>query len=65
MGCKGCGRTAGVNKTRFKYLTRSQIENRFNKFKNKNCSEFCDRVSECNIFEYRVCKNKKATFELL
>ncbi len=65
MGCKGCGRTARTGKATYKYLTRSQIEIRFNKFKDESCSKFCHRVDECNIFEYKVCKNKKTTIELL
>lgn len=65
MGCSGCKRTAQAARARYKYLTRSQIERNFNKFKNDHCAEFCERINECNVFEYRVCKNKKATFELL
>ena len=63
--CGGCARTAKASQARYKYLTRSQIEIRFKKYKAQNCAEFCHRINECNIFEYRVCKNKKATFELL
>jgi len=65
MGCGGCRKTAAANKAKYKYLTRSQIEIRFKKFKNDHCAEFCHRLNDCNVFEYRVCKKKKATFELL
>lgn len=65
MGCAGCKRTAATARAKYKYLTRSQIEIRFKKFKNDHCAEFCERVNECNVFEYRVCRIKKETFELL
>ncbi|HEC64594.1 MAG TPA: hypothetical protein ENI23_04820 [bacterium] len=65
MGCSGCGRTAKAGKARYKYLTRSQIQIRFEKFKKDNCADLCDRIKECNIFEYRNCRIKKATFELI
>ena len=66
MGCSGCGsKNAAAHKATYKYLTRSQIETRFNKFKKENCAKFCKKTKECTVFDYRVCKIKKGNFGLL
>jgi hypothetical protein len=70
MGCSGCAkrRAVGVNnRRRYKYLTQSQINNRFAVFKEKYCigQINCEEINECDLNNYRKCSKRKEVFELL
>ncbi len=65
MGCSSCGGARRSGPQVYKYLTRTQILERFNKFKEEHCSLFCEFVATCTIDTYRSCRKKQKAFEII
>ena len=65
MGCRTCGGGRQRTQQTYKYLTRSQILERFNRFKEESCKSFCEFVDNCDIDIYRSCRKKQKSFGLI